>query len=159
MWKSWIVEVMDWPSKCPDISPIEHIWDQMVVHNCDMNNPPATLAQLCVAVQQVWGAPRPVVVIGGTEHVASSAFYPHRAWRSYPLLTQPLMLPWNPFGDLQNLKKIIMSAVFLLRTLFIDTYYSGTPWLHCTLPASARKSLTLGLLVLVTFGVSSSSDK
>ena len=37
------VEVMDWPSKRTDMKPIEHIWDQMVVHVRGMDNPASTV--------------------------------------------------------------------------------------------------------------------
>ena len=40
------VGVMDWPAKSPDMNPIEHIWDQMATHICDMDNPPTTQQQM-----------------------------------------------------------------------------------------------------------------
>ena len=33
------LEVMDWPARSPDMSPIEHVWDQMSVWIRDMDDP------------------------------------------------------------------------------------------------------------------------
>ena len=37
---------MDWPAKSPDMNPIEHIWDLMAIHICDMDNPRTTQQQM-----------------------------------------------------------------------------------------------------------------
>ena len=54
------MEVIDWPYKSPDLNPIEHLWNKMVFHTRDMDNPTTTAAQLYVTVQQAWVALRPV---------------------------------------------------------------------------------------------------
>ena len=48
------VEVMD----CPDMNPIEQVWDQMSVWIRDMDDPPSTVAELNNAVQQARAANR-----------------------------------------------------------------------------------------------------
>ena len=53
------IEVMDWPVLCPDIKPIEHVWDQISVWIRDMDYPPSTVAELNNAVRQAWAAVRP----------------------------------------------------------------------------------------------------
>ena len=41
------VEVMDWPTRSPDMKPIEHVWDQMSVWIRDMDDPPtSTIVEL-----------------------------------------------------------------------------------------------------------------
>ena len=40
------VEVMQWPARSPDLSPIEHIWDQMGRFIKHMDSPPTTVARL-----------------------------------------------------------------------------------------------------------------
>ena len=53
------VEVMDWPAWSPDMSPIEHVWDQVSVWIRDMDERLATVAELNNAVHQAWTAVRP----------------------------------------------------------------------------------------------------
>lgn len=45
---------MDWPSRSPDLNPIEHAWDALGrrLTNCPM--PPTTLFELKVALEQEW---------------------------------------------------------------------------------------------------------
>ena len=56
--------------------------------------------------------------------------------------TNPIGYYWSVLPTYQIWKKNLCE-LFLPRTLFINTCYSGIPWHHCTLPASARKLLTL----------------
>ena len=59
-WRTRTSEVRDWPSKCPNMNPIEPLCSQMVVHIPDMDNRATMAAQLRVAVQQAWYVLRPV---------------------------------------------------------------------------------------------------
>ena len=54
------VEVMDWPTKSPDMNPIEQIWDQMAIHIGDMFKPFTTQQQLRDAVVAALDALRPL---------------------------------------------------------------------------------------------------
>lgn len=48
------VEVLDWPSKSPDLSPIEHIWDVLGRRLRGRQNQPANLQELAQALIQEW---------------------------------------------------------------------------------------------------------
>ena len=47
------VTVMNWPSRSPDLSPIEHIWDELK-RNVRKNHNPQSLRELRQAVQRGW---------------------------------------------------------------------------------------------------------
>ena len=53
------VEVTDWPTRGPDMNPIEHVWDQMSVWIPDMDDPASNVAQINNVVHQAWAAVRP----------------------------------------------------------------------------------------------------
>ena len=116
---SWRTGTWNWPSKSLNLNPVEHLWEQMSVHISDMANPSTATAKLVVVVQQV-----------SLCMVVTTTF------------TQPSRMPLIPSSNLQKWK-IFRSQLVLLRTLFADECYRGTPWYQCTLPASARKLLTL----------------
>ena len=46
------VTVFPWPSKSPDLNPIEHLWDDLHRH---VNNRLPTLQKLQQAIEQEWG--------------------------------------------------------------------------------------------------------
>ena len=46
------VTVLQWPSKSPDLNPIEHLWDDLHRH---VNNRLPTLQKLQQAIEQEWG--------------------------------------------------------------------------------------------------------
>lgn len=48
------IHVMKWPSKSPDINPIENAWAELERRVQKMNQPPRTLNQLWTALEQVW---------------------------------------------------------------------------------------------------------
>ena len=48
------VLVMAWPSMSPDLSPIEHVWDEMDRRLRQIPNQPFTLQGLGEALQEVW---------------------------------------------------------------------------------------------------------
>ena len=45
---------MAWPSMSPDLSPIEHVWDEMDRRLKQRPNQPVTLQGLVEALQEVW---------------------------------------------------------------------------------------------------------
>ena len=53
------VKVIDWPAQNPDMSPIEHVWDQIEVWICGMGGTSSTVQELWRAVLQAWAAVRP----------------------------------------------------------------------------------------------------
>ena len=48
------VEVLDWPSRNPDLNSIEHIWDKLGHHVRQQVNPPQTLGDLERALVEQW---------------------------------------------------------------------------------------------------------
>ena len=47
-------EVLDWPSRSPDLNPIEHIWDELGRRVRQQVNPPQTLGDLERALVEQW---------------------------------------------------------------------------------------------------------
>ena len=50
------IQTLDWPSKSPDLSPIEHLWDVLGRRVYARDPGPANLAQLGAALQEEWRA-------------------------------------------------------------------------------------------------------
>lgn len=48
------VAVLPWPSFSPDLSPIEHLWDQLGRRIAQRDNPPRTRPQLIAALTEEW---------------------------------------------------------------------------------------------------------
>lgn len=48
------VDVLPWPAKSPDMSPIEHVWDEMERRLRRSPNPPVTLQQLQQRLRDIW---------------------------------------------------------------------------------------------------------
>ncbi|CAJ0963082.1 unnamed protein product [Ranitomeya imitator] len=48
------IEAMDWPTRSPDLNPLEHLWDIMscTIHQCQVA--PQTVQELADALVQVW---------------------------------------------------------------------------------------------------------
>ena len=48
------INVLDWPAMSPDMSPIEHVWDDLKRRVYGHPHPPRTLRELRQAVVQEW---------------------------------------------------------------------------------------------------------
>ena len=48
------VEVLPWPAYSPDLSPIEHMWDQLGRRLANRNPKPGNRQQLVAALQEEW---------------------------------------------------------------------------------------------------------
>ncbi|XP_046557417.1 uncharacterized protein LOC124266660 [Haliotis rubra] len=48
------VQVVPWPSKSPDLNPIEHLWDELDRRVRQRQQQPQTLEQLAQALQEEW---------------------------------------------------------------------------------------------------------
>jgi len=48
------IRVLPWPAMSPDLSPIEHLWDELGRRVRNSQNPPETLAQLRTALLREW---------------------------------------------------------------------------------------------------------
>jgi transposase len=48
------INVLPWPSKSPDLNPIEPLWDHLDKRVHQRQPPPQTLDQLCQMLQQEW---------------------------------------------------------------------------------------------------------
>ncbi|GFV58412.1 transposable element Tcb2 transposase [Trichonephila clavipes] len=50
------IECMDWPARCPDLNPIEHVWDFLGRRLAARILPPVTIRELRLALQDEWAA-------------------------------------------------------------------------------------------------------
>ncbi|GFU81096.1 transposable element Tc3 transposase [Trichonephila clavipes] len=50
------IELMDWPARCPDLNPIEHVWDFLGRRLAARTLPPVTIRELRLALQDEWAA-------------------------------------------------------------------------------------------------------
>jgi transposase len=50
------IRVLPWPALSPDLSPIEHLWDELSRPVRHRQNPPETLQELRDALVQVWNS-------------------------------------------------------------------------------------------------------
>ena len=48
------VNVLPWPAMSPDLSPIEHVWDEMQCRLRGLQNQPLTLPDLSRALARIW---------------------------------------------------------------------------------------------------------
>ncbi|RZC39539.1 DDE 3 domain containing protein, partial [Asbolus verrucosus] len=48
------VNLLPWPPRSPDLSPIEHVWDMMGRRLSNLAHPPQTLQQLRHEIQVIW---------------------------------------------------------------------------------------------------------
>jgi transposase len=48
------INVLPWPSKLPDLNPIEHLWDHLDKRVRQRQHLPQTINQLCQMLQQEW---------------------------------------------------------------------------------------------------------
>jgi transposase len=48
------INVLPWPSKSPDLNPIERLWDRLDKRVRQRQPPPQTLDQLRQVLQQEW---------------------------------------------------------------------------------------------------------
>uniref|UniRef100_A0A8C4QU92 Tc1-like transposase DDE domain-containing protein n=1 Tax=Eptatretus burgeri TaxID=7764 RepID=A0A8C4QU92_EPTBU len=48
------INVMEWPSRSPDLNPIEHVWDVLGRQLHQVRNPPQNLQELGAMLVQIW---------------------------------------------------------------------------------------------------------
>lgn len=48
------INVMEWPSRSPDLNPIEHVWDVLGRRLRQVRNPPQNLQELGAMLVQIW---------------------------------------------------------------------------------------------------------
>jgi hypothetical protein len=48
------INVLEWPPRSPDLNPIEHLWDNLDRKIRALENPPSTLHELSIRLQEVW---------------------------------------------------------------------------------------------------------
>ena len=56
------VQVLDWPSKSPDLSPIEHVWDVLGRRVRERQNQPSNLQELAQALIAEWNNISPRII-------------------------------------------------------------------------------------------------
>ena len=77
----------DWPSKSPDLNPIEHLWDNLDTRVRQRQNPPGNVNELRYALLEECGIiyPRLKLIISSTQCVVAAKLLAMLAW-AYSLL-------------------------------------------------------------------------
>ncbi|GFW06191.1 transposable element Tc3 transposase [Trichonephila clavipes] len=45
---------MSWPANCPDLNPIDHVWDMLGRQIAALSHPPSSFTELKRALQEAW---------------------------------------------------------------------------------------------------------
>ncbi|GFU50098.1 transposable element Tcb2 transposase [Trichonephila clavipes] len=56
------IQRMSWPVNCPDLNPIEHVWDMLERQNAALSHPPSSVTELKRALQEAWNRLSPQLI-------------------------------------------------------------------------------------------------
>ncbi|KAI3362818.1 hypothetical protein L3Q82_001865 [Scortum barcoo] len=96
------IDAMDWPTRSPDLNPIEHIWDIMSRSIHQRHVAPQTVQELADALVQVW------------EEIPQETILPPHQEHAQALLRKELEL--HKEGELELLREVLSSEILFLKS-------------------------------------------
>ncbi|GFW36569.1 transposable element Tcb2 transposase [Trichonephila clavipes] len=106
------IERMDWPSRSPDLNPIEHVWDFLGRRLAARTLPPVTIRELRLALQDEWVAMPQQLIDTLILSMGDASETCQKSQRSYPLLKTGCFLLDTHHRDVITFCRITLHATF-----------------------------------------------
>ncbi|GFX78547.1 transposable element Tc3 transposase [Trichonephila clavipes] len=56
------IQLISWPANCPDLNPIEHVWDMFGREIAALSHPPSFVTELKRALEEAWNRLNPQII-------------------------------------------------------------------------------------------------